>query len=174
MRLNVCLAALAATFVAATPAMAASTATATANAKGVVLQSLTLNWIKDLDFGTVAADPSTGGTVIVNSDTGARSTTGAVVALPGAFNRAQFDGFASPNVNVQLTLTQPAGGVICNGAGCVNTIGAALSLDQGGLTTRSSGGTGAFTVNVGGTFTLAANQPAGLYTSQFDLTAIYP
>ena len=174
MRLNVCLAALAATFVAATPAMAASTATATANAKGVVLQSLTLNWIKDLDFGTVAADPSTGGTVIVNSDTGARSTTGAVVALPGAFNRAQFDGFASPNVNVQLTLTQPAGGVICNGAGCVNTIGAALALDQAGATTRNTGATGAFTVNVGGTFTLGAAQAAGLYTAQFDLTAIYP
>jgi hypothetical protein len=174
MRLNVCLAALAATFVAATPAMAASTATATANAKGVVLQSLTLNWVKDLDFGTVAGDPLAGGDVVVDADTGARSTTGAVVALPGAFNRAQFDGFASPNVPVQLTLTQPAGGVICNGTGCVNTIGAALALDQGGATTRNTGTTGAFTVNVGGTFTLGAAQAAGLYTAQFDLTAIYP
>jgi hypothetical protein len=174
MRLNVCLAALAATFVAATPAMAASTATATANAKGVVLQSLTLNWVKDLDFGTVAGDPLAGGDVVVDADTGARSTTGAVVALPGAFNRAQFDGFASPNVPVQLTLTQPAGGVICNGTGCVNTIGAALALDQGGATTSNTGTTGAFTVNVGGTFTLGAAQAAGLYTAQFDLTAIYP
>jgi hypothetical protein len=174
MRLNVCLAALAATFVAVTPAMAASTATATANAKGVVLQSLTLNWIKDLDFGTVAGDPLAGGNVTVDANSGARSTTGAIVALPGTFSRAQFDGFASPNVPVGLTLTQPAGGVICNGAGCVNTIGAVLALDQSGATTRNSGTTGAFTVNVGGTFSLSAGQAAGLYTAQFDLTAVYP
>jgi hypothetical protein len=174
MRLNVCLAALAATFVVATPAMAASTATATANAKGVVLQSLSLNWIKDLDFGTVAGDPAAGGDVVVNSDTGARSTTGSVVALPGSFSRAQFDGFASPNVPVQLTLSQPPANVICNGTGCVNKIGAVLSLDQGGATLRNTGTTGAFTVNVGGTFTLGAAQAAGLYTAQFDLTAVYP
>jgi hypothetical protein len=174
MRLNVCLAALAATFVVATPAMAASTATATANAKGIVLQSLSLNSIKDLDFGTVAGDPAAGGDVVVNSDTGARTTTGSVVALPGSFSRAQFDGFASPNVNVQLNLTQPPAGVICNGTGCTNKIGAVLSLDQGGLALRNTGSTGAFTVNVGGTFSLAAAQPAGLYTAQFDLTAVYP
>ena len=32
---------------------------------------------------------------------------------------------------------------------------------------------GAFVVGVGGTFTIAANQPAGLYTADFDLTAEY-
>jgi hypothetical protein len=173
MRKIVCLAALAASLVAAAPAMAASTATATANAKGVVLQSLTLNWISDLDFGTVAGDTTNPGTVSINADTGARSTTGAVVALPGAFGRAQFDGFASANQSVQLTLTQPAGGVICNAA-CANTVGAVLNLDNAGATTRNTGATGAFTVFVGGDFSIAANQAAGLYTAQFDLTAVYP
>ena len=49
-------------------------------------------------------------------------------------------------------------------------------MDQGGgvSQTRSSGNTGAFTVNVGGAFTLSAGQAAGLYTAQFDLTAVYP
>jgi len=174
MRLNLCLAALAATLVTATPAVAASSATATANAKGIVLQSLTLNRVTDLDFGTVAGDNTNPGTVSVDADTGARSTTGAVVALPGAFTRAEFAGFASTNQTVQLTLTQPAGGVICNGVGCVNTVGAVLSLDNGGSTTRNTGLTGAFSVFVGGDFSIAAAQPAGLYTAQFDLTAVYP
>lgn len=173
MRYSICLAALAATLVAATPAAAASTATATANAKGIVLQSLTLNNITDLDFGTVAGDTSNPGTVSIDADTGARSTTGAVVGLPGAFGRAEFDGFASANQTVQLTLSQPASNVLCNSA-CANTIGATLNLDSGGATSRNTGVTGAFTVYVGGDFSIAANQPAGLYTAQFDLTAVYP
>src|SRR6185503_6031991 len=91
MRYSICLAALAASIVAATPA-AAQQATATADAKGIVLQSLKLQWVSDLDFGTVAPDVLNPGTVSINADTGARTTGGSVVALPGAFSRARFDG----------------------------------------------------------------------------------
>ena len=175
MRYTATIAALAATLVAATPAMAASTATATANAKGIVLKSLSLASSADLDFGTVAADATNPGTVTVDSDTGARSTGGAVVALPGPFGRAQFDGLGDPNAVVTLTLTQPVGGVICNGgAGCPNSIPAALSLDNGGATSRTTDGLGRFTVFVGGTFNIAANQANGTYSAPFDLTAVYP
>ena len=171
MRTKICLAALAASLVAATPAVAQQ-ATATADARGIVLQALSLNRVSDLDFGTVAGDTLLPGTVSIDADTGARSTTGAVVALPGAFSRGRFDGFGDVNQTVGLTLTQPAGGVICNGAGCVNQVGAVLNLDSVG-NPRSTGATGAFTVFVGGDFSIAANQPAGLYTAQFDLTADY-
>ena len=108
MRFTVSVAAIAATLVAATPAMAASSATATANARGIVLKSLSLSNTSDLDFGTVAADATNPGTVSVDADTGARATTGAVVALPGAFARGQFDGLGDPNANVTLN-SDPAG-----------------------------------------------------------------
>lgn len=162
------LAAAAATMASATPALAQQAA-ATAEARGVVLQSLTLSRVSHLDFGTVAGDVLNPGSVTINADTGVRSTGGAVVALPGAFSRAQFDGYGSPNQTVQLTLTQPAGGVIVNGA---NSVGAVLNLDSGG-TTRTIGAVGTFSAYVGGVFSIAANQPAGLYTAQFDLTADY-
>jgi uncharacterized protein DUF4402 len=168
MRFRFYLAAAAASFAAATPAVAQQ-ATATADARGIVLQSLTLSRISDLDFGTVAGDALLPGTVSIDADTGARATGGAVVALPGAFSRAQFDGFGSPGQTVDLTLTQPAGGVIVNGP---NTVGAVLALDAGGVT-RIIGVTGAFSVYVGGDFSIAANQAAGLYQAQFDLTANY-
>jgi hypothetical protein len=168
MRLKICLAALAASFVAATPAVAQQ-ASAQAEARGVVLQSLTLSRISDLDFGTVAGDALLPGTVTVNPNTGIRSTGGAVVGLPGTVSRAQFDGYGSPNQQVLLTLNQPAGGVLVNGT---NNIGAVLSLDSGG-TTRTVGTTGVFTVYVGGTFSIAASQAAGLYSANFDLTADY-
>ena len=175
MRYYVSIAALAATLVAATPAMAASSATATANARGIVLKSLSLTSSSDLDFGTVAADATNPGTVSVDADTGARSTTGAVVALPGSFGRAQFDGLGDPGADVQLTLNQPAGGVICTGgAACPASIPAVLALDNGGATTRTTDSNGRFTVFVGGDFDIAANQQNGTYSAQFDLTAVYP
>jgi Domain of unknown function (DUF4402) len=174
MRLNVCLAALAATIVAATPAVAATTASATAEARGIVLQSLTLNKIDDLDFGTVAADTTAPGTVSIDPDTGVQSVTGGVIAMPGASTLARFDGFASPNVTVQLSMTQPPLGVLCNGTGCANKVGALLKMDKGGPGNRNTGATGAFSVFVGGDFDIAANQAAGLYSAQFDVTAVYP
>lgn len=168
MRFSVLLAAAAATLVAATPA-AAQQAQATATAKGIVLQSLTLVRTSDLDFGTVAPDVNNPGTVSIDPNSGARSTGGAVVALPGPFSRASFDGAGTAGRTVQLTLNQPAGGVISSGT---NTVGAVLSLDAGGATrTIPVGGT--FTINVGGVFSIAANQPSGLYSAQFDLTADY-
>jgi len=174
MRYTVSIAALAATLVAATPAMAASTATATANARGIVLKSLSLSSSSDLDFGVVAADATTAGTVSVDATSGLQATTGGVVALPGAFSRAQFDGLGDPNASVGVTLAQPTGGVICSGgAGCPFSIPAALSLDSGGAT-RTADGLGRFTVYVGGTFNIAANQQNGTYSSQFSLTANYP
>ncbi|MGN6058827.1 MAG: DUF4402 domain-containing protein [Sphingomicrobium sp.] len=168
MRFSVSLAAVAATLVAATPA-AAQQAQATATAKGIVLQSLTLVRTADLDFGTVAPDVNNPGTVTINADTGARSTGGSVVALPGSFSRASFDGSGNAGNVVQLTLNQPAGAVISSGS---NTVGAVLNLDSGG-TSRVIPAGGTFTVNVGGVFSIAANQPSGLYSATFDLIANY-
>ena len=128
---------------------------------------MTSDW--ETGSGTVAPDVSNPGTVAINANTGARSTTGGVVALPGTFSVASFDGAGTVGNLVQLTLNQPAGGVISSGT---NTVGAVLSLDAGG-TTRTIPAGGTFTVNVGGVFSIAASQPSGLYSAQFDLTADY-
>ncbi len=169
MRLNVCLAALAATFVAATPAVAQQ-AIGTATAKGTVLQALTLVNKSDLDFGTVAPDFTNPDTVTIDPDTNTRTiANGFVVGLPGAFSRAQFDGNGTAGKTVQLTLGQPSGGVISSAG---NNIPAVLKLDSAG-TTRTIPAGGVFSVYVGGDFTIGANQASGLYTAQFQLTAIY-
>lgn len=168
MRYFVSLAALAATLAVATPAIAQQ-ATATAEARGTVLQSLTLVRQTHLDFGVVAPDATNPGTVSVNANTGARSTIGSVALLPGAFSRAQFDGSGTPGNTVQLTLSQPAGNVLTSGS---NSIGATLVLD-GTSSTRVIPVGGVFSAYVGGSFVIGANQASGLYSAQFDLTAIY-
>lgn len=170
MRFNIALAALAATVVTATPALAApASATETALAKGVVLQSLTLTKVSDLDFGTVAGSALSAGTVSIDADTAARTFSGGVVGLPGTFQPAEFSGLGEAYQVVQLTLGQPAAGVLSSGP---NNISALLALDSGG-TTRTIDSTGKYSVFVGGDFGIAANQANGLYSAQFDLTADY-
>lgn len=173
MRLNICLAALAATVAIASPAAAQVSASDTAEARGLVLQPLTLTRVQDLDFGTVLAS-ATADTVTVDPDTGLRSLGGSggvtlVATNPG--DRGLFTGAGTPAVVVGITVTPPVGNVVVSGA---NSIPVALVLDQSNSLSRTIGATGTFDVGVGGTFSIAANQPNGLYTADFAVTAQYP
>src|SRR6478736_4746786 len=99
MRKNILLAAVAATFVAATPAFAqvvSDTTPGTAN--GVVLQSHSLLNSGNLDFGMVSTDLVSAGSVVIEaSAAGTRTNTGGVVLLPGRpWQAAKFDGKAAP------------------------------------------------------------------------------
>jgi hypothetical protein len=154
MRLNFGLAALAATLVAATPAVAATSSSATATAKGVVLQPLTLSWVSDLNFGTVA-----------------RSSSGGVTLVPSTFSRAEFDGLGQAGQTVGLVLTPPAGNVLVGPGGATVAVNS-MTLDAAG-TTRVLPASGAFVVYVGGGFGIAANQANGTYSALFQVTANY-
>lgn len=176
MRIKFFLAALAATTAFATPAFAQSTGsdTATAEARGLVLQPLTLTKVDDLDFGTILAS-TVAGSVTIDEDTGGRSVAGGVTAVASNVgDRALFAGAGTPGQQVSLTLTQPVGGVLVSTSNSSDTITvSSLVLDNGGLGTRTIGALGAFQVGVGGSFAIAAGQPNGLYTADFDLTANY-
>jgi hypothetical protein len=169
MRLTLCFAAVAATLVTATPAVAASQRSATAEARGVVLQPLTLTKVTDLDFGTVAGS-NVAGNVTVDADSGVRTAGGGVIAAPSTFSRGRFDGLGQAGQTVGLTITPPTGNVLVSGT---NTVAVnSLSLDSGGAT-RVIGSGGNFSVYVGGDFGIAANQPNGTYSALFTLTADY-
>ena len=172
MRFKIALAALAAATAFATPAAAqVVTSTDTAEARGTVLQPLTLSRSQDLDFGTVLGS-AIAGSVTIDADDGSRGVAGGVAEV-GINNgqRAIFTGSGPAGDSVDLVLTQPAGGLLYRDA--TTSLGGVLVLDQGGSTTRTIDAAGAFAVGVGGTFTIAANQPAGVYAADFDLTAVY-
>lgn len=171
MRKSLCLAALAASALSATPALAQQ-ASATAEARGVVLQPLTLARVQDLDFGTVVGS-AVAGTVAIDADTGARSVTGGVTGVPSfPGDRALFQGAGTSGQDVVLTLNAPS--LLISTTNPLDTITVnSMVLDAGNATTRTIGVTGIFQVGVGGDFAIAANQPAGLYTANFDLTADY-
>ena len=175
MRSNICLAALAATLVTATPAVAQQ-ASATAEARGLVLQPLTLtNPVGgELDFGTVSGDPLLSGTVVIgvtNPLAPTRTKTGGVTLVPSAWQPARFDATGEPNRNVIVTLLAPA--TLTSGANSITVNSMVFDTCSCTSDVRTTDAAGLFSIYVGGDFAIAANQPAGLYTANFDVTADY-
>ncbi|HVM23409.1 MAG TPA: DUF4402 domain-containing protein [Sphingomicrobium sp.] len=178
MRLKICFAAAAATLLSSSPAFAqaVATANAAAEARGVVLQPLTLTKLSDLDFGWVIST-NTAGSVSVSAETGARSASGGVGLVAGQNGgRGSFAGAGTAGNQVVLTLNPAA--VLTSTTNPANTINVSdMRLDGCGVAcvtdTRTINNSGAFQVGVGGDFDIAANQPNGLYTATFDLTAEY-
>jgi len=179
MRFNICLAALAATTAFASPAFAqvvapVATDTATAEARGLVLQPLTLTKVEDLDFGTVLAS-NVAGTVTINADDGGRTFTGGVTLVasnPGG--RAVFAGAGTEDQEVFLTLTPPSQNLLVSTTNTADTILiSSMVFDTSNSTTRIIGVGGTFDVGVGGTFDIAASQPNGFYKADFDVVADY-
>ena len=174
MRLKICLAALAATTAFASPAFAATTATATAEARGLVLQPLTLTKVDDLDFGTVLAS-GVAGSVSIDADTGNRTVLGGVTAVASNVGqRGLFAGAGTSGQVVGLVLTPPPGNVLVSTTNPADTISiTSLVLDNGNAPSKTIVG-GTFQVGVGGDFAIAASQANGFYKANFDLTANYP
>jgi len=172
MRLTYRLAALAAVLTTASPALAGTSDTATAEVRGTVLQPLTITKIDDLDFGWVISTGSAG-SVTIDADTGSRAQTGGVTLVPNyPGGRATFGGAGTAGNAVILSLSAPTS-LISTTNPADSIVVTNLSLDSGGSTTRVIGSNSTFSVGVGGDFAIAADQPNGLYTAQFDLTADY-
>ena len=151
----------------AVPASAAPVpATKDATGKALILIPLTLTKVKDLDFGTVITS-STSGTISIAADGSGPSVTGGVTPLSSATtSRALFAGGGSAGQQVLIFLAPPAS--LTDGAG--HSMPISLSLEASRITIDS---TRAFSVGVGGTVTVAANQAEGLYTGTFTVLAQY-
>ena len=155
---------------AAVPAAAAPVpATTDAGGRAVILVPLTLTKIDDLDFGTMISTSSSG-TVSLDATTGNRLFAGGVTGVASApGHRAYFGGAGTPSQPVIVTINQPA----TLGDGNGNTI-IVLALTQDGSPIRTIDPvTRTFFVGVGGILMLNANQPDGLYSANFSVTAQY-
>ena len=152
---------------AAAPATAAPVAaTSNAGGKALILIPLTLTKVADLEFGTVI-ESSTSGTVTIPADGSARGVTGGVTPVANPLPaRAQFAGAGTPGQLVNIFLAPPANLKDANG----DTLPISMSLESTNVTIDS---THAFFVGVGGTVTVAANQPDGDYTGTFTVLAQY-
>jgi hypothetical protein len=140
-----------------------------ATGEALILVPLSLVKLDDLDFGTVITSPLSG-TVAINATTGARTIAGGITGLasdPGF--RARFAGAGSPNQQVIVVVTPPA--ALANPNGDLIPV-LALTL-EGSPIKNVDPVTRAFFFGVGGIILVNGNQPEGLYSADFDVTAIY-
>lgn len=118
--------------------------------------------IEPLAFGKLAS--GSGGSLLVGT-TGARSATGAVVALsstPGS--AARFEVSGDPNQTYSITL--PANGT----ASLVNASGHSMPISDFTSNPASTGilnVSGRQTISVGARLNVGANQPPGSYSGSF-------
>jgi hypothetical protein len=161
--------ALAAAMAMATPAQAAPVAASpSAQADALILVPLTLLKLDDLSFGTIIPSTSSLGTVTIPANGGARTSAGGVTLIasdPGL--RARFAGAGTANQNVFINVTNP--GTLSNGVDTVTVL--SLTLDRPALINIDA--TRSFFFYVGGILQIAANQPEGTYSADFDVTANY-
>ena len=164
---------VAAAVVLPTPAFAAAPGANThaANSQVLLLLPLTLTKIDDLDFGTVVSS-GTSGTVALNATTGARTFAGGVTGVTTtAGHRAYFAGAGTGGQQVVVIVIPPTQLTDVNGD-TVDVL--AMTIDNGGNPLRTIDPvTKTFFVGVGGILNIAGNQPDGVYSSTFQVTANY-
>ncbi len=148
-------------------ASAANAATATADATAEILQQVQIAKTADLNFGTIAPDSSASGTVSVAANAAGTRNCAANLTCAGAasVSSAAFNVTGANGLNVDVTglgsLTQLSDGT--------NNMPISLTASSNTLAMTGS----AVALYVGGTLTVAANQPAGVYDGQFTVNVDY-
>lgn len=138
-------------------------------ARALLLIPLTLTKVQDLHFGTIVPSTTTAGFVSINATTGVRTASAGLTLMPADIGqRGRFAGAGTPGQQVIMALTPPA--ELTNLAGDTLTV---LAMNLDGPTTRTIAADHSFFVGVGGVIFVTANQPEGLYSATYDLTADY-
>jgi hypothetical protein len=164
------LSALAGLALAAAPAVAAPVSAPTQPpGRALLLIPLTLTKVQDIHFGTIVPSTTTAGFVQINAVTGARTASAGLTLMPtDVGQRGRFAGAGSAGQQVIIDLTPPT--ELTNLAGdTIQVLG--MTLD--GPAVRTIAANQSFFVGVGGTIFIGINQPEGLYSATYDLTADY-
>jgi hypothetical protein len=149
-------------------AWGAQAATQAGTGKAITLKPLSIVKLRDLDFGRLASG-TTAGTAVIDPTTDARSTTGGVLAAGGTPVAAQFYTYATGNQTLQVTRGPLPVLNRASGGGSMNV----TQLTLNGPVLRVIGAAGLLDLRVGGTLAVAANQPDGVYSGNFDITVTY-
>ena len=152
-----------------------SAATQTGVVSVVTIKPLNIINTAPLDFGSIIPAPA-GGTVVINAQTGARTST--VVTLAGGpFSRARFVAAGTPLRVVTLSVNPSPAITITNGVSTMTINQLRVSADGGGPQpfgpNHTLNATGVINFDIGGRLNVGANQAPGLYTGTFTLTMDY-
>ena len=129
---------------------------------------VTIALLRDLDFGRLASG-TTASTLVIDPTSDARSTIGGVLAAGGTPLAAQFYIYATGNQTPQVTLGPLPAFNRARGVGWMNV----TQLTLNGPVLGVLGAAGLLDLRVVGALPVAANQPDGVYSGNFDITVTY-
>ena len=140
------------------------------NATGVaaIILPAQVTKLNDMDFGFVTV--TTAGTAIVDSSSGAVTTTGGVLAVGGLPHAAQFATVSPSKTIVHIRLPRQPATLTRTGGTETMTVD---TWTINGNATRNVVAHETFQFAVGGTLHVAANQVEGTYSGTFDVTIDY-
>jgi Domain of unknown function (DUF4402) len=160
---------MAAAVLGASPVLTVDAAYAAGGSLSVIaIRPLSLLNLSELDFGN-AISSATAGTIVINPNTGVRTTTGGTIAAGGTPQAAQFYTYGGPLQTVQVNrgplpvLNRSGGGATMNVTG----------LTLNGPVLRFLTGAGLLDLRVGGTLAVRANQQEGAYAGTFQIIVTY-
>jgi len=140
-----------------------------ANGRALILVPLTLTKVDDLDFGALVPS-AISGIVAIDAASGNRTVAGGVTGVPSDLgHRARFAGAGTPNQQVVVVINPPTQ---LTSVAADNIQVLALTLEGSPFKTIDPT-TRTLAFGVGGILLIAANQPEGVYTATFTVTANY-
>jgi hypothetical protein len=161
----------AALLVGAASAGPVSASTITGTVELVILEPFTIVKLQDLEFGSLLPSAAAG-TVTINPNTLARTTTGGVTAASGTFHPAEFITRGTPNRRVIVRLP--------NGSTVLTRIGGGATMTVSNFTRNGAppsstplDATGILQFRIGGQLNVGANQLPGRYTGSFTVEVQY-
>jgi len=128
---------------------------------------ISISWVQDLDFGTLAGDGTFAGTATINPVTGTKTVSGGVYDFGGIHSPATFT--VKGDKNTTFTVMLPGSIILSSGANTMTLNN--FSSDPSGF--GVFGNNGQATLTVGATLQVGAGQPAGVYSGVFTVTVNY-
>lgn len=164
--------------VALTSAPAAYAKNASGQTNVTMVSALSLVKDSDLNFGDLIAS-NAAGTVIVDPDS-VRSASGGTITAGGTVSAARFQGFGLGGQRVKInppkggyTLLHSDGVATLNMRDMTYAVDNVITLGRGNSGQYRITGVGPFTIRVGGTLDVGANQLPGTYTGTFEVRVNY-
>ncbi len=161
-----------------TTAPAAYAQNANGQTNVTMVSPLSLVKDSDLNFGNLIAGTAAG-SVVVDPDSN-RTVSGGTTEAAGTVSAARFQGLGvgGQRVSVRMpngstTLNRIGGGAPMNMRDMIFEVDNAVTLGRGNSGQHRLIGSGSFTVRVGGTLDVGANQLPGTYTGTFEVRVNY-
>ena len=146
-----------------------------ANATMTVYRSLKITKVSDLNFGSILKPTATGGNILINATTGARTkSAGDAVLIGTAASRAEFtvDGEGGRLIGISVT---PASPLTLTRVGGSETLALSWTRNPTGTLTLSgaAGAAGTGTFGIGGSIPLTTTTATGQYNGTLNITFVY-